>query len=77
MFTQSHLLQYIFLLPRLTHHIAKGKPGTIEITQGGEMTGITKGKNGHLMVVSSQQPLNFCLLSMTFCFFDCTLQAAT
>jgi hypothetical protein len=36
----------------LTHHIAKGKPGTIEITHGGPVTGITKGKNGHLMVVS-------------------------
>ncbi|XP_046657965.1 unconventional myosin IC-like [Daphnia pulicaria] len=37
----------------LTHHIAKGKPGTIEITHGGPVTGITKGKNGHLMVAAS------------------------
>lgn len=37
----------------LTHHIAKGKPGTIEITHGGPVTGISKGKNGHLMVAAS------------------------
>ncbi|XP_045023570.1 LOW QUALITY PROTEIN: unconventional myosin IC-like [Daphnia magna] len=37
----------------LTHHIAKGKPGTIEITRGGEITGISKGKNGHLMVAAT------------------------
>ena len=46
-------LQYFKFIcfDRLTHNIAKGKPGTIEITQG-PTTGIAKGKNGHLMVVS-------------------------
>lgn len=45
----NEILKYF---TRLTHHIAKGKPGTIEITHGGPVTGISKGKNGHLMVVS-------------------------
>lgn len=40
------------LSSRLTHNISKGKPGTIEIVQGGPVTGIAKGNNGHLMVVS-------------------------
>lgn len=36
----------------LTHFIAKKKPGVIEITQAAGVTGIAKGKNGRLIVVS-------------------------
>jgi hypothetical protein len=36
---------------RITHNIGGKKPGMIEITQG-PVHGISKGKNGHLIVVS-------------------------